>query len=741
MMAVPMNKKVISILLTVSLLFANLLISKAPEVNAENHADAIIQSLSGSAGSKNIFAKSKVQPQVAAGFGFSVLLKDDATVWTCGVDNLAQCGNSGAYYGNGYSKLKQVNGLSDVVAVDCADSYTLALKSDGTVWGWGWNDYNGLGAGKPQVCIYASRITGISDVTAIAAGNHMSIFVKKDGTLWYTCKQNGKAGKLKTFQNMKDIISVKTAHQCAIALTKGGEVWTWEWEYKDDGYKIATPVKQKLKNIKSIEAGEFHYMALDKDGALWLWGMNNSGEIGDGTHEWCYSPKKILKNVKMMTGGGYYSMAELKDGTVYAWGDNECGQFGNNTTKSATKPVKVSGLKDVISMDAGMYHTLAIRGNGEVVIMGNNYGGLLGLGDKKEHITPALLTDLSKKVKPTDNPNQIYPNGDISDWGDVKPIVKGSAPENEKLVGIKALYARIEDHNLYLAASITSGLPAYVNFGLDTNGDNKADYKISFTDENFAVVHQYKKSGDTFIKMEDNYGAYGSVIEIIVNFSYLDNPDRIAVIATYGADKEKYGVNSEIKKYTVVPGSKAASENKGSSGKDTGTNDDKTKETPKQVTFGPITLDGNLGDWTNLNKTVIEDPKGDSVGTKADVTTIYVARDSQYLYLAARITTNASINTKLDYNGDGNADFGANASSQNKEIYFFSFAKENEVTELGRSENIACQGNIIEFVIPLSAIGNPKSTIAIHIWSDMPDDKLGEADEVEGYYEVAEIGK
>jgi alpha-tubulin suppressor-like RCC1 family protein len=741
-----MNKRIISILLTIVIVFTNTLIINAQEVKAESSSGKEIRSLSSQTSSKNIFSDSKVQPQVAGGFNYSVLLKDDGTVWTCGADDLAQGGSSGHYYGDDYSRLKQVNGLSDVIAIDCADAFTLALKSDGTVWGWGWNGYYGLGRGKPQTCVYATRMADISDAKAIACGNHMSIFVKKDGTVWYTCRQNGKAaGKLRTMKELKDIISVKTAHQCAIALSRSGEVWTWEWEGNDDGYTISTPKKQKLKNIKAVESGEFQYMALDKDGVLWLWGMNNSGEIGDGTHEWCYSPKKILTNVKLMTGGGYYSMAELNDGIVYAWGDNSCGQFGNNSKKSTTKPVKVTELKDVIAMDAGMYHTLAIKSNGEVVVMGNNYDGVLGLGNKKEHNTPALLIDLKKKTNASDSSEEILPNGDISDWGDVKPIATGTVPANGKQVGIKALYAKFVGYDLYLAASLTDGLPAYVNFGLDTDGDNKINYKISFTDDKFAEVHYYKKTGNTYKKICDDYGAYGSVVELEVNFPHDEGWDDVAVIATYGADKKKYGINSEIRSYTVVPEDDFDYVNSDQEASPTvnppkSNDEDKPTEAPKKVTFGPITLDGKLEDWNNINKTVIEDPANDSVVSKADVTTIYVARDTQYLYLAAKVTGDTpSVNTKLDYNGDNGADYGANASSQNKEVYYFFFS-DTGITEAGRSEDVVYQNDVLEFVVPLSAIGNPKDKVAIHIWADMPGDHQGEEDNVEGYIDVVVTG-
>lgn len=130
---IHMNKKIISILLTVAMIFTEAMVTNAQEVKAETSSGKELRSLSGQTGSKNVFADSKVQPQVAGGFNYSVLLKDDGTVWTSGLDNLAQGGNSGHYFGDDYSRLKQVNGLSDIIAIDCADAFTLALKNDGTV--------------------------------------------------------------------------------------------------------------------------------------------------------------------------------------------------------------------------------------------------------------------------------------------------------------------------------------------------------------------------------------------------------------------------------------------------------------------------------------------------------------------------------------------------------------------------------------------------------------------------------
>src|SRR5206468_2309569 len=86
-----------------------------------------------------------------------------------------------------------------------------------------------------------------------------------------------------------------------------------------------------LSNVVAISAGNDHSLALLGDGTVMAWGLNNDGQLGDGTTTNRRVPVAVseLSGVVAISGGGFHSMALLGDGTVKAWGDNGSGQVGD----------------------------------------------------------------------------------------------------------------------------------------------------------------------------------------------------------------------------------------------------------------------------------------------------------------------------------------------------------------------------------------------------------------------------
>ncbi|MCK4261195.1 MAG: hypothetical protein KAX49_19630 [Halanaerobiales bacterium] len=89
-------------------------------------------------------AKDIVKPMVAAGTFHTIALKSDGTVWTWGYNWSGQLGDGTISH---KTTPVQVSNLSDITAIAAGDSHTIALKSDGTVWTWGHNYYGQLGDG------------------------------------------------------------------------------------------------------------------------------------------------------------------------------------------------------------------------------------------------------------------------------------------------------------------------------------------------------------------------------------------------------------------------------------------------------------------------------------------------------------------------------------------------------------------------------------------------------------------
>jgi len=73
--------------------------------------------------------------------------------------------------------------MGDVVAISTGSHHTMAIKKDGSLWGWGWNSSGQLGDGVP----FSSQIAPVrimENVVAVDAGAFHTVAVKIDGSLW-----------------------------------------------------------------------------------------------------------------------------------------------------------------------------------------------------------------------------------------------------------------------------------------------------------------------------------------------------------------------------------------------------------------------------------------------------------------------------------------------------------------------------------------------------------------------------
>lgn len=129
-----------------------------------------------------------------------------------------------------------VQGLTDVVAIAAGQYHSLALRSDGTVWAWGWNYYGQLGDGTTIDRTTPVQVQGLTNVVAIAASSNFSLALKADGTVWAWGQNSyGQLGD-GTIINKKNPVQVKNTsnvryinayRNTACAVKTDGTVWGW----------------------------------------------------------------------------------------------------------------------------------------------------------------------------------------------------------------------------------------------------------------------------------------------------------------------------------------------------------------------------------------------------------------------------------------------------------------------------------------------------------------------------------
>ena len=122
-------------------------------------------------------------------------------------------------------------------------------------------------------------------------------------------------------------------------------------------------------NLKNIAAGGYHSLAINKDDELYAWGLNNRGQLGDGSNTNKNIPIRIdiatnNANWKSIVAGYYHSLMINADGQLYAWGYNEYGQLGDGSNTNKNIPARIGTSTNWVKVVAGAYHNLAINKNG-----------------------------------------------------------------------------------------------------------------------------------------------------------------------------------------------------------------------------------------------------------------------------------------------------------------------------------------------------------------------------------------
>src|SRR5258708_6340153 len=126
-----------------------------------------------------------------------------------------------------------------------------------------------------------------------------------------------------------------------------------------------------------IDVGDRHSLALKPDGTLWAWGINDNGQLGNGTWVNRNTPVKIGPGYSAIAAGYAHSLALKPDGTLWAWGYNGDGQLGDGTRMNANTH-ELTGL-GFAAIDAGDHHSLALKTDGTLWAWGFNNNDEFGL--------------------------------------------------------------------------------------------------------------------------------------------------------------------------------------------------------------------------------------------------------------------------------------------------------------------------------------------------------------------------
>jgi alpha-tubulin suppressor-like RCC1 family protein len=380
-----------------------------------------VKDLAGNSFAANYIWTFKTEPgwmQASAGNDHSAGIKTDGTLWTWGKNNKGQLGD-----GTTEDKLVPAKiGADKWVFVSAAGAHVAGIKEDGSLWAFGNNSSGQLGNKDAEafspIPVKVTTAEGANDKwLTVSASTGFTVAIRDDGTLWgWGGSSEGELGviikasekisspiQIGSDSNWK-AIAAGTGH--VLALKNDNSIWSWGRAYEgqlgNTDKKEPNPVPTKIgeeSDWMEVAAGHLHSLAVKTDGTFWAWGSDDEGQIGAVSNT--NVPFLVGSNTEtldddtgwiIIAAGGVHSMAIKTDGTGWSFGNNSYGQLGIPEIIAKTyKPGKIGSDLDWVSIDGGQYHSLAIKADSSLWSWGKNKSGQLGDGTVVEKASPVEI--------------------------------------------------------------------------------------------------------------------------------------------------------------------------------------------------------------------------------------------------------------------------------------------------------------------------------------------------------------
>jgi alpha-tubulin suppressor-like RCC1 family protein len=283
-------------------------------------------------------------------------------------------------------------------SVSSSQSFTIGIKTNGTLWAWGRNDFGQLGDGTTVNKTTPTQIGTATNWQTVSTGTNHSLAIKTDGTLWaWGVNSSGQLGNNSTTNSLIPIQvgtannwqSISAGGEFSLALRTNNTLWAWgDNFYKQLGLGTFVPNQLAPVQVGSdadwylISAGSSHSLAVKLSGPLYSWGSNTFGLLGIGSSSstGASTPTLVPSSVpwKSISAGSLHNVAIKDDNTLWAWGTNDFGQLGDNTWTIRTSPIQIGLDTNWLSAVAGSSFSAAMKTTNTLWTWGLNNKGQLG---------------------------------------------------------------------------------------------------------------------------------------------------------------------------------------------------------------------------------------------------------------------------------------------------------------------------------------------------------------------------
>jgi len=334
--------------------------------------------------------------KMSNGDNHTLAIKSDGSLWGWGLNDNYQLGLGVTGNKNTPQRIGTANNW---VSVAASAYHSLALKSDGTLWAWGQNDGGQLGDNTTTTRMVPTQIGTGTNWSKIAAGGPISMALKTDGTLWVWGNGPLGFGDFNTFLVPTQLGTatykeISTSGSHALAIRTNNTLWAWGWNNhgavgigNTSTTVVYTPTQIGTASWQFVEANQGVSYGIKTDGTLWGWGVNSEGQIGLGTTAAANAPTQIgtASNWLKVQYAIGFGTAIRTDGSLWGWGNNSQGPLSTGDTNFRPTPVRIGFDNDWVEAGGGDRYAIYLKNNGDAYAAGWSPQGQMGLGPNVTH--------------------------------------------------------------------------------------------------------------------------------------------------------------------------------------------------------------------------------------------------------------------------------------------------------------------------------------------------------------------